>query len=251
VIPGSGCTGLAPIARNYFRGLERGAVTVLHKRHVHARDWPAPSPCSPRVVRDDRLSQALADADAFLAAHRPADGLPAVLVGISEGAELVPLLAQRQRWITQVALVASTGLDPLESYRLQTRRQGEPEAFDQMQAAAAEPGAPDAAMFGGRTLGYWRDLLRWPVTRPLMALEQPVWIGFGGEDRALALEGLGHLAVLAPRPLCIAIFAGAGHGLLRGGDEPLQQFWAWLEAAVLRHARPEDCAPLPAPNLLR
>lgn len=244
MIPGSGCAGLAPIAAAYFRGLAHADVTVLHKRHVRAGDWPAPRPCNPRFVQADRMSQSLADAQAFMDAQPESIArTPVLLVGISEGAEVVPLLARRYRWVTMVALVASTGLDPRVSYRLQVLRAGDRRALPSLQDVEAQSGRLDSALLDGRTLGYWRDLLHWPVLEPLLALEQPVWIAFGGDDASLPLAGLHQLARTATRPLCVAVFRGADHGLMRIDDAPLQQFWRWVEAAVLRSATKDDCSP--------
>src|SRR5262249_37029782 len=94
VIPGSGCAGLEPIAGRYFRGLLHARVVVLHKPFVEPRDWPEPR-CSRTFTGWDNLPawrNAALEAIAAYSRDRAPD-VPRLLVGISEGGELLPSLA--------------------------------------------------------------------------------------------------------------------------------------------------------------
>ncbi|MFM2449943.1 MAG: hypothetical protein RIS44_2393 [Pseudomonadota bacterium] len=253
VIPGSGCNGLAPIALAYFRGLAEGEVVVVHKRHVDANRWMGSNAkCSQIFVRHDRLDQWAQDARAFVTWHLrqypPHADQPVALVGISEGAELLPMVAANQPEVVMLALVGSTGLDPLEALQLQALRQSAPEFVAELTRQAADDTKTDDTVWAGRSLGYWRTLLQWRYSQPLLAAQQALWFGFGTEDEAIPLEGLRRFQSRAQaqgRRLCLALFAGADHGLQRhGNDQPLQQYWASVADALSRRKSVVDCAGL-------
>lgn len=261
VVPGSGCRGLAPIARAYFSALRDGEVVVAHKRHVSAGQWPEPAPgCPADFIREDSLARSAADAGAFIdwhwGAHPPAPGQPVALVGISEGAELLAAVAARHPRLALLGLVGGTGLDPLEALSMQAARQGAPGFVAQMEEKARNPGLSDGEVWAGRSMGYWRGLRAWRHSEQLLGLPQPLWLGFGGRDASVPLAGLDLFVQRAHargRPLCLALFPDSDHGLSRGGrDDDLQQYWRWLASALQRGASPGDCAPIsPAPPSLR
>ncbi len=250
VLPGSGCNGLAPIARAYFRGLSAGEVVVPHKRHVDASRWRGPdASCSLDFVQQDRLDQWASDAKAFVAWHLHQYPLEAdqsvALVGISEGAELLPSVAANQPEVALLVLVGSTGLDPLESLQLQALRQGAPDFVDKLSQQAADTTKADDAVWAGRSMGYWRTLLQWRYSQALLEARQTVWLGFGTEDKAVPLEGLKRFQARAQaqeRALCLAVFQGADHGLQRqGSDGPLQQYWAAVADTLSRKSEVPNC----------
>ena len=132
-VPGSGCTGFAPFADRYFAGLLHAEVWVLHKPGVDLQAGAAPTVCPPGFVEGDVLGRWQADALAALRAMpttavtvlAPANApLPTVLVGISEGAELLPVLATAVPGLRGLVLLGAPGLDPLETAGLQVRRLG-------------------------------------------------------------------------------------------------------------------------------
>ena len=168
VVPGSGCTGFAPFAAAYFAGLPHAEVQVLHKPGVSVRAGPSPGTCPPAFTADDALSRWQADAQAALRALYGAQIQPALatlLLGISEGGELLPGLAPQVDGLIGLVLLSSPGTDPGESGALQAQRLGPTPLLDwqHLERAAATPVLPDAWQVQGRSLRYWRDLFGWQV----------------------------------------------------------------------------------------
>jgi len=235
VVPGSGCAGLGPIADRYFAGLLHAQVLVLHKPGVDPQVRTAPGDCTPGFVQRDRLSTWLAHARAALRADaRERAGAPAVpqlLVGISEGGELLAPLAPEVPHLAGLVLVSASGLDPQEAGALQARRRGAGADWAALGQAQAGP-APDSAVLQGRSLGYWRDLWRWPVAEPLLQGPWPLLQVWGGGDALVppaAYERFAERAGTRAAPFCARRLAGADHGLQRGGEDGMQQVWAWIE----------------------
>ena len=236
VVPGSGCTGMAPILPGYFEGLAAREFIVLHKHHVQASDWPRPSPCRAGFVEHDELAAWLRAWRAFLTQdlrERPVPHGRVLLVGISEGAELLPGLMAEVPDLGMAVLLASTGLDPWEALRLQLKREGDlgfaqavearlaesMPALDGTQAdsAASPNGSP---LLGGRTLNHWRTLRHWPVAQPLQESQVRALVLLGSADPVQAPEGLERLAHQHSRPgLCARLVAGADHGLRVEGHQ--------------------------------
>ena len=243
VVPGSGCAGLGPIADRYFAGLLHAQVLVLHKPGVDPQARTAPADCGPDFVRQDRLSTWLAHARAALRA----DGLerqgqpvvPQWLVGISEGAELLPALAPEVPHLVGLVLLSASGLDPQEAGELQAQRRGlaaDWQALGQLQAGPL----PDSTVAQGRSLGYWRDLWHWPVAQPLIDGPWPVLQVWGGHDALVPAAAYERFArrmdarvnQRQPVPWCVRRLEGADHGLQRAGEtggDGVQQVWALTE----------------------
>jgi hypothetical protein len=244
VIPGSGCAGMGPIAERYFAGLLHAQVLVLHKPGVDPQARTAPGDCARDFVQQDRLSTWLAHARAALVAdaqQRERDGaapLPQLLVGISEGAELLPALAPEVPQLAGLVLLSASGLDPQEAGTLQAQRLGAQADWDEL-ARAVAGSRPDSAVAQGRSLGYWRDLWSWPLTLPLVRSPWPLVQVWGGDDALVptaAYERFAELASVRTVPYCARRLNGADHGLQQrraagGGDavDGVQQVWAWME----------------------
>jgi hypothetical protein len=262
VVPGSGCAGMGPWAERYFAGLLHAPVLVLHKPGVAPLARTAPADCAPGFVQQDRLSTWLAHARAALQADALAQqnqgdaALPQVLVGISEGAELLPGLAAHVPRLAGLVLLSASGLDPQQAGALQARRAGVEQDWWAL-GAMADGDLPDSTIVQGRSLGYWRDLWRWPVAQPLLDGPWPIVQVWGSDDAlvpAAAYERFGQLAQQhrpghGPAAWCARRIDGADHGLQRralpGHDsiDGVQQVWAWLEQwARAPHAG--LCAPL-------
>lgn len=251
VVPGSGCASMAEIAPRYFAGLLHAQVLVLQKPGIDLDAGLTPARCSDAFVQADRLSgwrdQARAalraDAQARAASGQPT--VPAVLVGISEGAEILPALAAEVPQLAGLVLLSASGLDPLEAGSLQARRLGALNEWEVLGAAQASS-RPDAEVVQGRSLGYWRDLWRWSVAQPLV--EGP-WalLQIRGEADAL-VPPLAYLRFAAraqgrAAAFCTRALPDADHGLQAPGRDGVQLLWALLE----QWARaPQDglCAPL-------
>ena len=239
VIPGSGCAGMGAMADRYFAGLLHAQVLVLHKPAVAPQARTAPADCAPGFVQRDRLAAWLAHARAALRAdalqRQGQPAVPQLLVGISEGAELLPALAPEVPHLAGLVLVSASGLDPQEAGALQARRLGREadwRALGVMQARQL----PDTTVVQGRSLGYWRDLWRWPVAQPLIDSPWPVLQVWGGEDAlvpAAAYERFAQrMGQRAPLSWCVRRLEGADHGLQHAGPaggDGVQQVWALTE----------------------
>ncbi|KAB7594524.1 alpha/beta hydrolase [Verminephrobacter sp. Larva24] len=255
VLPGSGCAGLGAFAERYFAGLLHAQVLVLHKPGVAPQARTAAADCAPDLVRQDRLSvwqahaRSALRADALQRQGQPA--LPQLLVGISEGAELLPALAPEVPHLAGLVLLSASGLDPQEAGRLQARRLGLeaqwlalPALLDPAQAGAL----PDSALLQGRSLGYWRDLWHWPVAQPLTAGPWPLLQVWGADDAlvpAAAYQRFARRARQRSAAWCTRRLDGADHGLQHRatGADGVQQLWAWIEQWA-RAPQAGLCAPL-------
>ena len=254
VIPGSGCAGMGPMADRYFVGLLHAQVLVLHKPWVDPQARTAPADCARSFVRQDRHSTWLAHARAALRAdatlRKGQPVIPHLLVGISEGAELLPALAPEVPHLAGLVLLSASGLDPQEAGALQARRMGV--EADWTALGHMVHGAPhDSVVLQGRSLGYWRDLWNWPVMRPLVQSPWPLLQVWGTDDAlvpAVAYTHFAELASLRTAPYCARRMDGADHGLQRPSDsgevaDGVQQVWAWTEQWA-RDPAAGLCAPL-------
>ena len=236
VVPGSGCAGMGAFAGRYFAGLLHAQVLVLHKPGVDPQARTAPGDCASGFVQQDRLSAWLAHARAALQAdalrRQGEPPVPQLLVGISEGAELLPALAPEVPQLAGLVLIGSSGLDPQQAGALQAERLGAQAAWAALGRIQASRRA-DSAVVQGRSLGYWRDLWSWPLALPLVRSPWPLLQVWGGDDALVPAAAYAHFAHLAARrtvPYCARRIGGADHGLQRpDGSDGVQQVWAWVE----------------------
>ena len=236
VVPGSGCAGMGAFAGRYFAGLLHAQVLVLHKPGVDPQARTAPGDCASGFVQQDRLSAWLAHARAALQAdalrRQGEPPVPQLLVGISEGAELLPALAPEVPQLAGLVLIGSSGLDPQQAGALQAERLGAQAAWAALGHIQASRWA-DSAVVQGRSLGYWRDLWSWPLALPLVRSPWPLLQVWGGDDALVPAAAYAHFAHLAARrtvPYCARRIGGADHGLQRpDGSDGVQQVWAWVE----------------------
>lgn len=236
VVPGSGCAGMGAFAGRYFAGLLHAQVLVLHKPGVDPQARTAPGDCASGFVLQDRLSAWLAHARAALQAdalrRQGEPPVPQLLVGISEGAELLPALAPEVPQLAGLVLIGSSGLDPQQAGALQAERLGAQAAWAALGHIQASRWA-DSAVVQGRSLGYWRDLWSWPLALPLVRSPWPLLQVWGGDDALVPAAAYAHFAHLAARrtvPYCARRIGGADHGLQRpDGSDGVQQVWAWVE----------------------
>ncbi|MDD2720347.1 MAG: hypothetical protein PHH47_03470 [Gallionella sp.] len=233
-IPGSGCTDMQPIADRYFRGLLHAEVLVLQKPGV----TPSDQPCTPEFVRHDALKSWAATAGQALRSASPTT-LPQLLVGASEGAEILPYLSPQITNLRGLVMISSAGLDPRETLALQARRLGAEAAYREIGAAVASD-QDDLTPLQGRTLKYWRDLWNWRVTEYLLVSPVPVIQVWGGNDSLIPAEAYQRFATLAvdaqparppgkPPYICSERLAQADHGLQSRERDGLQWLWAKLE----------------------
>lgn len=236
-LPGSGCSGLAPVAGRMFRGLLHGQLMLLHKPGVRLDAGAAPAECPAEFVQADDMRSWLTHAKAAVLALQE-DGfaagsaaLPLILVGVSEGAELLPFLAAALPDVAGLVMISGSGLDPVEAGAMQAARLGETHEWQALARAQASS-LPDEHLHDGRTLRYWRSLWGWHSEEALLSLPMPLLQVWGDADALLPAEAYERFAEQAqhrPGGYCQLRFAGADHGLQTAGRDGLQQVWALIE----------------------
>lgn len=254
LLPGSGCSGLAELADRMFAGLRSAHVLLLHKPRVRLDAGASPGRCLPGFAEADDLGQWLADARAALFAHEASAppavrALPALLLGISEGGELIPFLADALPQARALVMIGASGLDPLEAGTLQAERLGElPQWRALAQAQASQ--RPDQDMLDGRSLRYWRSLWRWRSQDALLDSPLELVQAWGDADAALPTLAYELFAQRARERrasgFCSLRLQGADHGLQRAGQDGLQLIWAGFERWAADPGR-GVCAALRAP----
>ena len=233
VVPGSGCTGWLPLANRYFYGLLHAELLVLHKPHVDISAGAGAS-CTSEFIHDDALSDWRDHARAALRAHQRRlllPELPQVLIGISEGAELLPDLAPELPALAGVVMVSAPGLDPREAGALQALRLNQWLAWQSVEQAQSSQAGNDVIV-QGRTLRYWRDFWRWRLAGPLLDAPWPLLRAWGDADAQVpraAYTQFSMQAALRTAPFCDLLLPGADHGLQTGSHDGLQWLWARLE----------------------
>jgi hypothetical protein len=245
IVPGSGCESLAPSADRLARGLRQAQVVLLQKPALS----PPGQPCSRAHLQADNLAdwhqRALRLAAQGLASTDPQ--LPLVLVGLSEGAELLPGLVAARPEAAALVLVGHAGLDPAEAGALQAARLGQAAAWQTLMADT-RGARDDDALLQGRHWRYWQVLQRWPLQAPLLADPRPLLQAWGGADALMPGAAYQRFADAARRrvaPFCALRFASADHELRAPGADRLQQLWRWLDQAAARlEPRPGATIPL-------
>lgn len=242
VVPGSGCTGWGPVAERYFAGLLHAEVLVLHKPGVQpqaglAAECPAAFQLADALPTwRDAARSALADhgwsnPSPPLGTGATSPELPLLLVGVSEGAELLPALALVYPRVAGLVMVSAPGLDPVEAGRWQAQRLGQLPAWQQLEAAQASLDA-DTQVVQGRTLRYWRSFWRWPLAKPLLAGPWPLLRVWGDADEAVAptaYQQFAQAAVGRDAGWCDVALPGADHGLQTPQRDGVQWLWSQLE----------------------
>lgn len=243
VVPGSGCTGWGPVATRYFAGLLHAELLVLHKPGVNV-DAGLTAGCTPDFIQRDTLSawrdHARAALRAYFADQHLRDlmhrSLPVLLLGISEGAELLPDLAAEVPQLAGVVMISAPGLDPLETGQLQAQRLEQWPAWQAL-ASLQSSDAGDGTVQQGRTLGYWREFWHWKLEQPLLDAPWPLLRVWGGADALvpeLAYQRFTEQARSRPTGGCQIRLADADHGLQSGTLDGLQWLWARLEVWARR-----------------
>lgn len=232
VLPGSGCTRWAPLVERYFAGLLHAEVVVLHKPHVDVMAG-LNATCPPAFVAADSLTHWRDAAVSAVAALRqgPQPALPQVVVGISEGAELLPEVASALSAVSGVVMVSASGLDPTVAGALQAGRMGHAAAWQALRSMQASD-LPDDVLVQGRSLRYWRAFWHWPLTEPLLSAPWPLLRIWGDADESVPPDAYLHFNLLASNreaPFCDMRLPGADHGLQTAHRDGIQWLWSQLE----------------------
>lgn len=253
VLPGSGCPSLPLRQAGAWAAAFPGAEIVLVQK-----PWLGEAgDCTPDFARHDRLSSWQQAALRALEGL-PSSRLPLLVLALSEGAEIAPTLFQALPEARALVTVGASGLDPRQ---LAEHLHGQEGSWQRL-LRRTEGTEADATLVDGRSLGYWRDLLGWPVGARLRALQRP-WLRVWGRADALVPVPLyaqyerlyAPLQDPSPEPsrqravrtgqagLCDWPMPGADHALQGPGGDGLQQ----LGAALLRWVRDQEpwpCRPI-------
>ncbi|MGV8893862.1 MAG: prolyl oligopeptidase family serine peptidase [Burkholderiaceae bacterium] len=241
VISGSDCTSFQYFLPRYFLGLEGESgplrIFILQKRFIEARTWGRTLGCSRDFIKADHPSRWIADQTEFihtqldLARQRGASPQRVVVAGISEGGDIVPVLAHAIPAVTHAVIIANGGMNPLDAYRLQAQRQGFSAALAALGALDTPPADPDARAhyIGGRTWRYWAELRDLRQTESLLALSIPIWMAMGDADQAVPVASAFYLrdqfALQGKTNLTLAVYPGADHSLRIKKYIFLTDFW--------------------------
>lgn len=241
VIPGADCGSMRGVLPGYFDGLSGKAGTtrifILHKRFIGAN---AAGDCSADFTQADHPSRWLADQGEFIRAELSAartNGQPPdriVIAGISEGAEIAPILAQGIPGVTHVALLANGGMDPFDAYRLQMQRHRLDHALTDIDRMCRTPS--DVVVAAERSCRYWRELQDIRHTDNLLALDMPVFIAMGESDTMVPIESAWFIrdkfVLQGKTNLHVLTFPDTGHDFRRGRECVLPYLWdafsGWL-----------------------
>lgn len=246
VVGGADCSSMQYFLPDYFRGLEGDSgplrIVMLQKRFIGPRTWGRTAGCSDEFIRADYPDQWLADQAEFIRgwlAHHPRPARLALL-GISEGGEIVPLLAQRLGGFTHLAILGNGGMPPLQAYRLQAHKAGFAGALDALQAVKQTPPDPDAVAqrIHGRSWRYWSQLQQIDPARTLLQLNLPVLVGMGAADKAVPLESAWYLQARFAEQhntrLTLLTYPDAGHDLVSAQRAHLPDFMLQLDRWLMK-----------------
>lgn len=245
VIGGSDCTSMQYFLPQYFRGLEGESgplrIFILQKRFIEERTWGRALGCSRDFVRADYPSRWISDQGEFiraqldLARRRRAAPQRIVVAGISEGGDIVPVLAREIPGVTHAVIIANGGMNPLDAYRLQAERHGFAAALAGLSALDHPPADPDAPThtIGGRSWRYWAQLRDMRHTENLLALSIPIWMAMGDADQAVPVASALYLrdqfALHGKANLTLTVYPGADHSLQVRKYLFLTDFWRALD----------------------
>ena len=241
VVNGSDCTSMAYFLPQYFRGLEGESgpirVFILQKRFIEARTWGRYAGCSEDFIRADHPQRWIADQAEFITAQlAAADGQTRpkriALLGISEGGDIVPVLASRIKGVTHAAIVANGGMNPIDAYRLQAKKHGFANALQAL-GDLQQPNPDPQVRINGRSWLYWSELQALPHTATLLALPIPILMGMGEADQSVPIESAWYLrdqfASHGKSGLTLLTYPGADHGLQSTEGSFLPDFFHKLD----------------------
>lgn len=258
VVPGSGCASMQVFLPEYFRGLEgeSGAIKIfiLQKRYIlsatrvqfGAAQHTDSEPCSSDFISNDHLSRWLADQQEFILHMLELQGMSQaraqrlVIMGISEGAEVAPLLARTIPGVTHLALLGNGGMQPMEAFRLLAAKQRDSHSLlDELDLVEKiDAHTPDYSMVNGRSALYWRELSQLKHSENLLALDIPIFMAMGEADQAVPAESAlwikNKFSQEHKTNLHMVLFPLADHGLYSQNGFYLPDFMhqldLWLES---------------------
>ena len=248
VVGGSDCTSFAHFLPQYFRGLEGESgdvhIYMLQKRYVSPYSWGRVWGCSQDFVHADHPEQWLTDQTEFI--RQQLLSLPqgsqqrVVLLGISEGGEIAPILAQRIPQTTHLVILANGGLDPLDAYSLQRAKQGlvPSDKLRKLLEVPARGASENMELILGRTATYWLQVNKIQQIENLLLLNMPILMTMGMEDEVVPIESAWYAKEKfenqSNKNLTLITYPGANHSLITEEVNLLPDFFhkmdLWLGA---------------------
>lgn len=247
VISGSDCISMGPFLPQYFSGLEgesgRTRIFIMHKRHI--LPGSDGTNCGEAYTRADHPSRWQADQLEFMRAQMAALQTQAqqprrlIIMGISEGAELAPLLAQRLH-ASHLVLLSHAGMNALDVYAaLGEQNPAMQPAWQQLQAGlSVTPIDPDKARIHGRSWRYWSEIAAIPQTANLLALDIPILLAVGDADPVIPAHAIAQLQrhfQAAGKIMDIRSFPDTGHSLSSKDKNYLPDFMHQIELWLLEN----------------
>jgi pimeloyl-ACP methyl ester carboxylesterase len=165
-------------------------VLLLERRGIGPRGTPEALLIS--ADRSQRLADALAQVRAIL--KDQSRGLPVIVVGVSEGADIAALLAANEPRISHLVFLAGGGgMSQAEELRLFVQRDataygiGGVEALEKkFEAIRQNPQGNERWL--GQPYRRWSSYLWSPPTDALMSLDIPIFMAHGAADRSVPVE---------------------------------------------------------------
>ena len=236
---GAGCPSWKSVMPGYVQGLDIPArVYALNKRLVPDRSTGLLG-CGEDFHAANHPEQWVADYVEFIAAQThqaEVQGLPVVLVGVSEGGVQAVRAAARLPQVTHLALIGNGGYTLRQS--LQTLRQKEAIRFDVDAGWAAISQEPDSLSktWYGNPYRWWARMMDLDPLPALLSLNIPILLGMGERDSSVPVESARFLAEqfaqAGKRNLTLKVYPGADHRLQAGGTSYRPAFFGELARIV-------------------
>jgi pimeloyl-ACP methyl ester carboxylesterase len=237
VVSGSDCVNMKGLLPHYFDGLEGASggmrIFILHKRFIGTSD------CGSRFIEMDHPSRWVEDQAEFILAQLSIAGMnfqrpsKLLLVGISEGAEVVPVLAGRISGVTHAALLGNGGMDPYDALQLQATKYGFTDAARHIDITCNGSPASFDRVVADRSCRYWSEMRSLRHTDNLLRLDIPLFVAMGEADRMVPIESAWHIrdrfAAAGRTTLRVLTVPSADHGFRKPDGSALPEVWRALE----------------------
>lgn len=238
VVSGADCASLAQFLPRYFEGLEGESgdvkIYILQKRFISAQSRG--NSCSKKFVEADYPAQWIADQLEFIQqkiAVIPISSTPAriVILGVSEGAEIAPILAKKLPAVSHLVLLSNGGLSPIDALILQRKKNHAP--LPDFLGNLNKLGENYRAYELGRTWKYWHQIAQIQQMDNLLSLNIPILMAMGEADAIVPYES----ALYARRQfelqgrtnLKVLIYPDADHKLESGKGSFMPNFFHQMD----------------------
>jgi len=247
VISGSDCVSMGPFLPQYFSGLEgesgRTRIFIMHKRHILQGSNGVS--CGTAYQLADHPARWQADQMEFIRAQLvalKAQGQTPqrlVIMGISEGAELAPILAQ-QLHASHLVLLSHAGMNALDVYAALAQQNPDMQLpwLQLQKGLSVRPTDPDTTTIHGRSWRYWSEIAAIQQTANLLGLNIPILLAAGDADPVIPVNAIARLQQhfqVAGKTISIRRFPHADHGLVAPDKNYLPDFMHQIDLWLLEH----------------